>query len=121
TATTSVAAASSATWCERLKSANIDGIDRHVRASRRIRGGAHLRLILNSRLIESGAEVDQRFFLLDAGERVRNIFQRIQTAVRIETVVLRVVGGERIVGHPIFGRGCPCRSFFEAGRSLRIK
>ena len=106
----------------RLQAARVDGIDRHVRAHGRVDGRAQLHLVVLAVALHPGAEIDDRFALLNRTERFGQRFQRAKPDVVVEQIELGRIGGRRFVC--CRGRfrfiGCDCaRGGIGGGCSIR--
>ena len=76
----------------RLQTARIHAINRKICANRRIDGCAQRRLIFDSVTRDAAGEIQQRFLFRNLLERLRDRAQREQFAIRIQIVVLALVG-----------------------------
>ena len=91
---------------DRLQAARVDGVDGHVGAHRGVDGRVQRSLVLNAVALDASGEIEQRFLLVEVGERLRNVFDGEELAVGIDVVVLRLVGREGSgVFHLIGGAG----------------
>src|SRR5581483_2873545 len=83
---------------KRLQAAYIERVESNVRLHGGVDGSSQLHLIFNSGTAHAVAEVNDRFLLIDLGQRLGNRLNRLQLAIGIELVVLGVVGDERSTG-----------------------
>ena len=90
-----------------FQAANIDRIERRFACVAAAIAAAQLRLVLDPGALDSATEIDHGFFLLDQGQVVGQIRQRLKPLIRIEDVVFGFVWCER--GRGIVSKCRDCR------------
>ena len=80
---------------QRLQTACVHGVDGHVRLGGLVGRGAQAGLVFDAVAREPAGKVQHALALIHLLQRLRHLPDRIQLAVGVQVVVLRVIGGER--------------------------